>query len=45
MEVQVYLIDTNVVSELRKKTKANGGAITFFKAMSSLIVEKYNQTL
>jgi predicted nucleic acid-binding protein len=28
----VYLIDTNVVSELRKKTKANGGVIAFFNS-------------
>ena len=32
MELQVYLIDTNVVSELRKKTKANGGVIAFFNS-------------
>ena len=28
----MYLIDTNVVSELRKKSKANSGVIAFFKA-------------
>lgn len=28
----MYLIDTNVVSELRKKDKANAGVKTFFKS-------------
>jgi hypothetical protein len=27
----MYLIDTNVISELRKKSKANPGVINFFK--------------
>jgi predicted nucleic acid-binding protein len=27
----VYLIDTNVISELRKKTRANRGVISFFQ--------------
>jgi hypothetical protein len=27
----MYLIDTNVISELRKKSKANTGVVEFFK--------------
>lgn len=29
---QMYLIDTNVLSEIRKKKKANKGVITFFES-------------
>jgi toxin FitB len=28
---QVYLIDTNVISEARKKSRANGGVLDFFR--------------
>jgi len=31
----VYLVDTNVTSELRKKEKANTGVVTFFRNASS----------
>jgi toxin FitB len=31
----VYLIDTNVISELRKKEKANRGVTSFFRALSA----------
>ena len=31
----MYLIDTDVISELRKKEQANPGVIAFFKEMSS----------
>jgi len=30
-EITVYLVDTNVISEIRKKLKANQGVQTFFK--------------
>jgi len=30
----MYLIDTNVISELRKKTKANAGVLSFFRQVS-----------
>lgn len=32
---RVYLIDTNVISEARKKAKANSGVIEFFNHVSS----------
>jgi predicted nucleic acid-binding protein len=31
----VYLVDTNVISELRKKKTANPGVVAFFKKVSS----------
>ena len=31
----MYLIDTNVLSEVRKKTKSNGGVQNFFKTASA----------
>jgi len=31
----VYLIDTDVISELRKKEKANAGVVTFFRNAAS----------
>ena len=31
METIVYLVDTNVISEVRKKSKANKGVCAFFK--------------
>ena len=31
----VYLIDTNVISELRKKSRANPGVVTFFDEVST----------
>jgi hypothetical protein len=31
----VYLIDTDVISELRKREKANPGVVAFFKAVAS----------
>lgn len=37
----MYLIDTDVVSELRKKEKANLGVIAFFKSASSSEVALY----
>ena len=31
----MYLIDTDVISELRKKEKANAGVVTFFRNAAS----------
>ena len=31
---QVYLIDTNVISEARKKDRANGGVVAFFRQVA-----------
>ena len=31
LETTVYLVDTNVISEARKKSKANKGVLSFFK--------------
>jgi hypothetical protein len=31
----VYLVDTDVISELRKKEKANAGVVTFFRNAAS----------
>jgi predicted nucleic acid-binding protein len=31
----VYLIDTNVISELRKKSRANPGVVAFFEEVSA----------
>jgi hypothetical protein len=31
----VYLIDTNVVSEARKKAKANPGVVSFFQGLAA----------
>jgi len=37
----VYLIDTDVISELRKKDQANPGVVAFFKEVSSRDVPLY----
>jgi toxin FitB len=37
----VYLIDTNVISELRKKTRANRGVISFFQKINDSKQEIY----
>jgi toxin FitB len=37
----VYLVDTDVISELRKKKNANVGVIAFFKEVSSSDVALY----
>ena len=34
-----YLIDTNILSELRKKDKANKGVVDWFKSVNSEEVE------
>jgi predicted nucleic acid-binding protein len=31
----VYLVDTDVISELRKRDKANSGVVTFFRNTAS----------
>ena len=33
--LRMYLIDTNVVSEARKRTKANRGVISFFESVDA----------
>jgi predicted nucleic acid-binding protein len=37
----VYLIDTNVISELRKKSRANRGVISFFQQLKDSKQEIY----
>ncbi len=37
----MYLIDTNVISELRKKTRANRGVISFFQKINDSKQEIY----
>jgi predicted nucleic acid-binding protein len=37
----VYLIDTNVISELRKKSRANRGVISFFQKINESKQEIY----
>ena len=39
--LRVYLIDTNVISELRKKSHANQGVIAFFQQISTSNRELY----
>ena len=39
--MSVYLIDTNVISELRKKSRANRGVISFFQKINESKQEIY----
>jgi predicted nucleic acid-binding protein len=39
--MSVYLIDTNVISELRKKSRANSGVISFFQKINDSKQEIY----